>query len=61
MIKELPKKDRKDKYKKLFYINMTHFMTTLLDRKDRMTMRATIEARVPFDDTKLIEYLWNLP
>lgn len=60
-IKELPFKDRKDKYKKLFYINMTHFMTTLLDRKDRMTMGATIEARVPFADTKLIEYLWNLP
>ena len=60
-IKELPKKDRKDKYKKLFYINMTHFMTTLLDRKDRMTMGATIEARVPFADTKLIEYLWNVP
>ena len=61
MIKELPRKDRKDKYKKLFYINMSHFMTTLLDRKDRMTMGATIEARVPFADTKLIEYLWNLP
>ena len=40
---------------------MTHFMTTLLDRKDRMTMGATIEARVPFADTKLIEYLWNVP
>ena len=60
-IKELPRKDRKKKDKKLFYINMTHFMTTLLDRKDRMTMGATIEARVPFADTKLIEYLWNLP
>lgn len=61
IIKELNKKDRLDKYKKLFYINMTHFMTTLLDRKDRMTMGATLEARVPFADTKLIEYLWNLP
>ncbi len=61
MIKELPKKDRKDKYKRLFYINMTHFMTTLLDRKDRMTMYSTLEARVPFADTKLIDYLWNLP
>ena len=61
MIKEMPFKDRKNKYKKLFYINMTHFMTTLLDRKDRMTMGATIEARVPFADTKLVEYLWNLP
>ena len=36
-------------------------MPTLLERKDRMTMRASIEARVPFADTKLIEYLWNLP
>lgn len=60
-IKELKRKDRKDKYKRLFYVNMTHFMTTLLDRKDRMTMGATIEARVPFADTKLVEYLWNLP
>ena len=60
-IRELKRKDRKDKYKRLFYINMTHFMTTLLDRKDRMTMGATIEARVPFADTKLVEYLWNLP
>ena len=60
-IQELNEDDRLDKYKRLFYINMTHFMTTLLDRKDRMTMGATIEARVPFADTKLIEYLWNLP
>lgn len=47
--------------KKLFYLNMTWFMPTLLDRKDRMTMRASLEARVPFADTKLIEYLWNVP
>lgn len=60
-INELNDSDKLDKYKKLFYINMTHFMTTLLDRKDRMTMSANLEARVPFADTKLIEYLWNLP
>ena len=60
-IYELDPADQLDKYKRLFYINMTHFMTTLLDRKDRMTMYANLEARVPFADTKLIEYLWNLP
>lgn len=60
-IEELPKEDRDKKDKRLFYINMTHFMTCLLDRKDRMTMYATLEARVPFADTKLVEYLWNLP
>jgi asparagine synthase (glutamine-hydrolysing) len=62
-IKEIPKIDDKEeqKYRNLFYINMTWFMTTLLDRKDRMTMRASIEARVPFADHKLVEYLWNVP
>ena len=63
IIKEVHKTRNKEeyKYKKLFYLNMTYFMTTLLERKDRMTMRASLEARVPFADTKLIEYLWNLP
>ena len=40
---------------------MTHFMSTLLERKDRMTMRAGIEVRIPFLDYKLIDYLWNVP
>jgi len=63
ILKEVPKTKNKkeEKYKKLFYLNMTYFMTTLLERKDRMTMRGSIEARVPFADTKLIEYLWNIP
>lgn len=60
-INELEEDDRNKKDKRLFYINMTHFMQCLLDRKDRMTMAATLEARVPFADTKLVEYLWNLP
>lgn len=60
-INELDEADREKKDKRLFYINMTHFMTCLLDRKDRMTMYTTLEARVPFADTKLVEYLWNLP
>lgn len=60
-VSELTLSDQKDKMKRLFYVNMTHFMTTLLDRKDRMTMAVNLEARVPFADTKLIEYLWNLP
>lgn len=60
-INELEEADRDKKDKRLFYINMTHFMQCLLDRKDRMTMYATLEARVPFADKKLVEYLWNLP
>ncbi len=60
-INELEPEDRDKKDKRLFYINMTHFMQALLERKDRMTMYSTLEARVPFADTKLVEYLWNLP
>lgn len=61
IIKEVPESKDEQKIKNLFYINMTYFMPTLLERKDRMTMRGKIEARVPFADTKLIEYLWNIP
>lgn len=62
-LKEVPKtKNKKEqKIKNLFYINMTWFMNTLLTRKDRMTMRAGVEARVPFADHHLVEYLWNVP
>ncbi|MFV0274912.1 MAG: asparagine synthase (glutamine-hydrolyzing) [Bacilli bacterium] len=49
------------KYRRLMYLNLNNFMTTLLDRKDRMTMRAGLEVRVPFSDYRLIEYLWNVP
>ncbi|ERJ10984.1 asparagine synthase (glutamine-hydrolyzing) [Haloplasma contractile] len=49
------------KHKQLTYLNMLWFMTTLLDRKDRMTMGASLEVRVPFADHRLIEYLYNVP
>ena len=65
LIEEVPinKKDNDEekRFRELFYLNMLMFMPTLLERKDRMTMRASLEARVPFADTKLIEYLWNIP
>lgn len=40
---------------------MVWFMTTLLDRKDRMSMGASLEVRVPFADHRLVEYVWNIP
>ncbi len=45
----------------LFYMNMIWFMTTLLDRKDRMSMGTGLEVRVPFCDHRLMEYVWNIP
>lgn len=47
--------------RELFYLNLAWFMATLLDRKDRMSMAAGLEARVPFCDHRLVEYVWNVP
>jgi asparagine synthase (glutamine-hydrolysing) len=45
----------------LFYLNLTRWMPTLLDRKDRMSMFTGLELRVPFCDHRLVEYVWNVP
>jgi asparagine synthase (glutamine-hydrolysing) len=47
--------------RQLFYLNMHWFMAQLLDRKDRMSMGASLEVRVPFADHRLVEYVWNIP
>jgi asparagine synthase (glutamine-hydrolysing) len=49
------------KRRELFYLNQNWFMATLLDRKDRMSMGASLEVRVPFADHRLVEYAWNIP
>jgi asparagine synthase (glutamine-hydrolysing) len=43
------------------YLSITRFLPTLLDRKDRMSMGASLEARVPFCDHRLVEYVFNVP
>lgn len=55
---EEPLESRK---REIFYLNITRFMQTLLDRKDRMSMGVGLEVRVPFCDHRLIEYVWNIP
>ncbi|MBU8907838.1 asparagine synthase (glutamine-hydrolyzing) [Desertibacillus haloalkaliphilus] len=47
--------------REISYLNIIWFMTTLLDRKDRMSMGASLEVRVPFADHRLVEYVWNIP
>jgi asparagine synthase (glutamine-hydrolysing) len=47
--------------REIFYLNITRFMPTLLDRKDRMSMAVGLEARVPYCDHRLVEYAWNIP
>jgi asparagine synthase (glutamine-hydrolysing) len=64
-LKEVPRLEGENpmeaRRRELFYLNMIWFMTTLLDRKDRMSMGASLEVRVPFADHRLVEYVWNIP
>jgi asparagine synthase (glutamine-hydrolysing) len=52
---------REARIREISYLTITRFMPTLLDRKDRMTMAAGLEVRVPFCDHRLVEYAWNIP
>jgi len=47
--------------REMSYLNITRFMPTLLDRKDRMSMAVGLEVRVPYCDHRLVEYVWNIP
>ncbi|NMC56915.1 MAG: asparagine synthase (glutamine-hydrolyzing) [Eubacteriaceae bacterium] len=64
-LSEVPRyaKDSQEEAKKreLFYLNLTRWMPTLLDRKDRMSMYTGLELRVPYCDHRLVEYVWNIP
>ncbi len=64
-VKDSPKLEGEDpkaaKQRELFYLNMRYFMQTLLERKDRMSMGASLEVRVPFADHRIVEYVWNIP
>ncbi|MDI6870859.1 MAG: asparagine synthase (glutamine-hydrolyzing) [Bacillota bacterium] len=47
--------------REISYLNLTWFLATLLDRKDRMSMASGLEVRVPYCDHRLVEYVWNIP
>ncbi|MFF0739940.1 asparagine synthase (glutamine-hydrolyzing) [Streptomyces sp. NPDC004111] len=47
--------------RRISYLALTRWLPALLDRKDRMSMAASLEVRVPFADHRLVEYLWNVP
>lgn len=49
------------KHKQLMYLNLNWFMQNLVDRKDRMTMGAGLEVRMPFADYRIVQYLYNIP
>lgn len=55
---ESPKEARR---REISWLNIRWFMQTLLNRMDRTSMYSGLEARVPFADHRIIEYLWNVP
>ncbi|GAA5608993.1 asparagine synthase (glutamine-hydrolyzing) [Streptomyces platensis] len=53
--------ERERTLRRVSYLNLTRFVQTLLDRKDRMSMATGLEVRVPFCDHRLVEYVFNVP
>ena len=47
--------------REIAWLNLNWFMPTLLTRMDRTSMYSGLEARVPFADHRIVEYLWNVP
>ncbi|WP_018214091.1 asparagine synthase (glutamine-hydrolyzing) [Desulfitobacterium hafniense] len=43
------------------WLSINYFMTSLLERKDRMSMASGLEVRVPFSDHRLVQYVYNVP
>lgn len=47
--------------RRIGYLNIRFFMQTLLNRMDRTSMYSGLEARVPFADRQLVQYVFNIP
>ncbi|MBO5212224.1 MAG: asparagine synthase (glutamine-hydrolyzing) [Clostridia bacterium] len=43
------------------YLSVKFFMSSLLQRKDRMSMASGLEIRVPFADHRIFEFVFNVP
>ena len=43
------------------HLSVNYFMTSLLQRKDRMSMASGLEVRVPFADHRIYEFIYNVP
>ncbi len=47
--------------RKATHLSTKYFMTSLLERKDRMSMASGVEVRVPFSDHRVLEHVYNVP
>lgn len=64
-IREIPilpgENDTEVNRRRIGYLNIRFFMQTLLNRMDRTSMHSGLEARVPFADRTLVDYVFNIP
>ena len=61
-IELLPEENETEKNRRqIGYLNIRFFMQTLLNRMDRTSMHSGLEARVPFADRTLVDYIFNVP
>lgn len=58
LAKESPKEARR---REISWLNIRWFMATLLNRMDRTSMYCGLEARVPYADYRILEYVYNVP
>ena len=49
------------RHKQLMWLTLKWFGATLIDRTDRAAASSGLDARMPFLDYRLVEYLWNVP
>lgn len=47
--------------KRIAWLNISWFMQTLLNRMDRAAAYSDLDARIPFADRRLVEYLFQIP
>jgi len=47
--------------REICHLHLVYWLPRLLDRKDRMSMAAGLEVRVPFCDHELMQYVFNTP
>lgn len=61
-VPKLPGEDAHNaRMREVLFLSMQRPLQYLLDRKDRMSMAHGLEARVPYCDHRLVEYVWNIP
>ena len=49
-----------NEFKDINYLTIKFFMNTLIERTDRMSMRNSLEVRVPYADHRIFEYVYNV-